>query len=126
MALVTNITKRVDIPHEEGEWMEFKKLSWRQLETASEVSTNALFDRMKKLGGDLLAALRDLDAKQEQSSQAKYDRATVLRAGIANWSYDAKVNPDTVESLDEETAVWAFNEILSLNKPRPEEERKNA
>ena len=126
MALVTNITKKVDIPHEEGGWMEFRRLSWRQLENASEITADAMLDRMKKLGGDLLTALRDLDAKQEQAPQAQYDRAAILRAGIAAWSYDAKINPDTVDSLDEETAVWAFSEILSFNKPRTEEERKNA
>ncbi len=126
MALVTNITKKVDIPHEEGEWMEFRKLSWKQLEHASDVSTDALMERMKKMGGDILKALTNSTKEQEQDPASKYDRATVLRKGIARWSYEEKVNPDNLDSLDEETAAWAFKEILSLNNPRSEEETKNA
>ncbi len=126
MALVANITKKVDIPHEEGEWLEVRRLSWRQKQKAEDTAKDLMMERMKKLGGDVLAVLRNLDEKQEQAPQAQYDQGAILRAGIAAWSYDAKVNPDTVESLDEETATWAFNEILSFNKPRTEEERKNA
>ncbi len=126
MALVTGITKQVEIPHEKDEWMVFQKLSGTQLEKAKEAAMDAMMGRMKKLGGDVLKALRDLDAKHEQQpSETQYDRTTVLRAGIAKWSYDAKVNPDNIDALDEETAAWAFKEILSLNKPRTEEERKN-
>lgn len=126
MALVTQITKRLDIPHEPGEWMEIKKLSWAQLENASNIASEASFTMLKKMGGDLLSAIRDMDIQQEKNAEAKYDKGAVLECGIVRWSYDAKVSKETIAQLDEETAAWAFDEILGMNKPRTPEETKNA
>jgi len=127
--LITDVTKKVDIPHEPGEWMVLKKLSWRQLELAANVASDEAIKRTKKMGGDVLVSLRKLwrDQKGEIESDpaSKYDRGTVLEVGIVEWSYDAKVNKESIDSLDEQTAEWAFREILDLNKPHTEEERKN-
>ena len=125
MALVTGITRKVEIPHEPGEWMELKRLSWRQLEVAAEVQTDILFKRIKKMGSDIVSAFQRAGKEQEVDPYTKYDRETVLQVGILKWSYDAEVNKASIDSLDEETAEWAFREILSLNKPRTEEEQKN-
>lgn len=124
MAL-TGISRRVEIPHEPGEWLEIKRLSWRQLEASAEAQTNALLSRMKSLGGDMVKAMRGLAGEQEQKPGAKYDRGNVLNCGIVRWSYGEEVTPANIDALDEETAEWAFEEILALNKPRTEEERKN-
>lgn len=125
MAIITNITRRAPVPHEPGEWLDIKRLSWRQLEHADSVQQDKLLPQMKKMGGDLIGALRDVGKKQEQDPVAKYDRGTVLEAGIAGWSYDAQVNKENIDALDEATADWAFREILALNEPRTEEEKKN-
>ena len=121
--LVKDVVKRVDIPHEDG-WMEFKKLSWRELHAAGEVVMYEMLDRMAKLGGDVLSALRGLDEKQSES-QPQYDKGTVLHQGILRWSYDADVTPQNIDLLDEETATWAYHQIVSMNKPKTEAERKN-
>ena len=121
--LVSNTTRRVEIPHEEGEWMEVKKLSWRQLEKASDIATDESFDRLKKMGGDIIAAFSKREAEEKQDPTTKYDRASILQMGIVKWSYDAEVKPENIDLLDEETAEWAFQEIL---KPKTEEEAKNA
>lgn len=126
MALVTNVIKRVDIPHEENEWMELRKLSWKQREKASDVSSDAILSRMKQMGGDIIKAFRETTQEQEADPSKGYDRATILYMGIARWSYDAKIDHGTIDDLDEETAAWAFKEILDMNKPRTEEETKNA
>lgn len=126
MAIVTNIVKRVEIPHEPGEWMEFKRLSWRQLENASDIATDALMQRLKAMGGDILQVLRQFGREQAQNATQSYDRKAILLCGISKWSYDAPVNEETIDLLDEETAAWAFGEILELNKPRMEEDTKNA
>lgn len=125
MALVTDIVRRVDIPHETGEWMELKRLSWRQLEKAEEIQSDSLLPKMKKMGGDIINALQEVGKKQEQDLTAKYDKGAVLGWGIVSWSYDAEVNEGNIDALDEKTANWAFREILSLNEPRTEEEQKN-
>ena len=126
MALVNNITKRLEIPHESGEWMEIKKLSWAQLEAASDVASMAAMERIGKMGGDVIAAIKGATADQERPPGSEYDKAAVLKSGILRWSYDAKVTTDTINQLDKETADWAFEQILGLNKPRTEEETKNA
>lgn len=126
MALVSGITKRVDIPHEPDEWMEFRKLSWRQMELANEIAMEDSLKRVKSLGGDMLKALRESATQQNQPEGQQYDRAAVLQAGIVRWSYDAEVTNENIDLLDEETAVWAFGEILELNAPRDEADRKNA
>ena len=125
--LVTNQSKRVEIPHEKDEWMEFRKLSWRQMEIAEEIQTDLLLKRMKSMGADMVKALRDaVKGKEEQDPFKRYDKSTVLDVGIVKWSYEAEINKENIETLDEVTADWAFKEILSLNKTRTEEETKNA
>jgi hypothetical protein len=122
--IVTNVTKKVDIPHEPGEWMIIKRLSWKQLDEASTVSSMASFERISKLGPDMAATLSKF-ASGAPSSDAAYDRATVLNQGIAKWSYSDEINPDNIDALDDVTANWAFREIVAMNQPT-EQEVKNA
>lgn len=126
--LVTNQSKRVEIPHEKDEWMELKKLSWRQMEVAEDIQTDILLKRMKSMGADMVKALRDAvgKGKEEQDPFKRYDKSTVLDIGIVKWSYEAEITKENIEALDENTADWAFKEILSLNKTRTDEEAKNA
>ena len=126
MALVTEAIKRVDIPHEDGEWLEVRRLSWRELEAASDTATDALMARMKQLGGEMVQALRSVTTEQQADPFGGYDRQAVLVAGLKAWSYDAKVTPENLALLDEETAAFAYREILTLSKPRTEEASKNA
>lgn len=126
MALVTEVVKRVEVPHEPDEWVEFRKLSWRQLEQAAEAATNRSFDRLKQMGGDILSALRTVGEQQQADPLAQYDKLLALEHGIRAWSYDAKVEVKSICLLDEQTADWAFGEIMELSKPRSEAASKNA
>ena len=118
--IVKNITKKCDIPHEADEWMIFRRLTWKQLEEASDVSSDASFERIKKMGPEIMSAL----SKQATatSATATYDRATILYKGIVKWSYEDEVSHDNIDALDDATANWAFHEILALN----DDEIKNA
>lgn len=126
MALASKQTTRVDIPHEENQWMDLRRLSWRQLEAASDAVTDANLERIKRLGGDLLRAMQGAASGQQQAPESAYDRAAVLGAGIVRWSYDVPVSPQAIDDLDEATAAWAVHEILALGKLRTEEQQKNA
>ncbi len=125
MAIVTKVVKKLDIPHEDGEHMELRRLSWRQLEQAQEVATEELYERIKKMGPEVIASFQKSGNQQQQEAVPNYDRSTVLKLGIAGWSYDAEVTPENIDCLDEQTAAWAYDEIMAMSKPRPEEERKN-
>ncbi len=126
MGIVTGISQHVDIPHEPGESMELRKLTWRQLDAASDAASGAALKRLKGYGPEVIQALRSLGNEQQKKPEAEYDRRAVLCAGIAAWSYDVPVTPENIDLLDEATAKWAFDEILSANKPRSEQEQKNA
>ena len=125
MGLVTGVTKQVEIPHEPNEWMVLRKLSWKQLEAASDVKTAAQLEQMKRLGGDLISAMQKAAGDRQQAPGDAYDRAVVLAGGIVQWSYEPAVSGETIYQLDEETAAWAFREILGLNAPRTDDERLN-
>lgn len=127
MAIVKGKTRRVDVPHEKDEWFEVKRLSWRQLELAADVHSDKALKTMKDMGADMAKAMQNetRTPTKERSPEQLYDRGIVLEAGILGWSYDEEVNKENIESLDEETAAWAFGEIVGLNKAT-EEERKNA
>ena len=112
--LVRSATKRLEIPHEPGEFMTIRRLSWSQLDLASETASLANFDRISRMGPEMVAALRQT-AEGEADEIGMYDKATVLHLGITEWSYDATVTPDNIDMLDQQTAEWAFREILKLN-----------
>lgn len=131
MALVTKVREKREIPHEPGEWMVLQKLSFRQLEDASETMVLRTRERLRAFGGDLYKAIRESnreeierqtgidpeDLDDQVDPLAQYDTFTLLRHGIHDWSYDEKLNDTTRAQLDEETSEWAAREILKLAKP---------
>jgi hypothetical protein len=128
MALVTDVAKRVEIPNEEGQWMEIKRLSWRQKELAREVASDKLLKKMKALGPEAIVGIQKIHEGKTEGTNlaAEYDMEIVLEVGISKWSYDEEVSKKTIGRLEEDTAKWAFNQILELDQPRTEEEIKNA
>ena len=129
MAIVTGLTKKVDIPHEEGQWIIIRQLSWRQREKASDAKTDSVLARVKSMGVDLMHELRGAEDRADVKKAladpaASYDRSLVLEFGIVDWSYKEKL-PKAVDDLDEITAVWAAEQILAFSSPASEEEVKN-
>ena len=116
MALVTHITKRVEIPHEAGEWLELRKLSWVQLERAKDEATSEQMRVLREMGGDLVASLQAArGAETPAAGGTSYSKAALLGMGIGAWSYDAPVTPENIGLLDEPTAAFAFAELVALN-----------
>ena len=113
--LVRSATKRLEIPHEPGQHMTLRRLSWRQLEEASETASLVSLERAGRMGPEMVVALRKI-ADGEASEGSEYDKATVLHYGITEWSYEEKVTPENIDMLDQQTADWAFLEILKLNE----------
>lgn len=126
---------RFDIPHEKDQWMELRRLSWKQLRRARKLQEEEQREVAKSFGAEFLAALTsgkvDEDKarkliKEQQYSVNNFDLEALLEEGIAGWSYDAALTPDSIESLDERTAVWAAQQIIDLTRPPTEEEEKNS
>lgn len=129
--LIKDQKTRLDIPHEDGQWVEIRRLSWRELDKAREAQQVRAMSAMKSMGGDVLEALRGAqsdgarDARQ-QSPQLVYDRATVLHAGLVAWSYDEKVTPEHIDQLDPVTADWLFRQIVEQHAESDETKKKDS
>ncbi len=125
---------RLEVPHEQDQWMELRALSWKQLKDARKVAERENREVIKELGGEILKALSspggDENArklmKQQEYDPRSFDTAMLLQFGIAAWSYERDLDEKSIEQLDERTAVWAKEEIIGLTKPPDEEAQKNS
>jgi hypothetical protein len=75
---------RFEIPFEKGEWMELRRLTWRESHAVNEISRKDPAARVAK----------------------------VLSIGIKAWSYDAEITPEAIEELDDTTAAWAMGHLM--------------
>jgi hypothetical protein len=121
MGLVTGITKRTEVPHEAGQWIELRVLSWLRLEDARRKKMNALAGYMRELGEGAAHLGRKNGAPPvEDGAEDRlvgYDIGSLLRGGIVGWSYGA-FNVAQIEDLDEQTAEWAARELLAMSQPQ--------
>lgn len=127
VALRTGLVERREIPHEAGSWMEFRLLGWKDLDDARRARQDDAFDSMRKMGKELYQMLQDgrpEDTATAVDPLAAYDLETVLRLGIAAWSYDDPVSEVTIRFLDPVTAEWAARVIVNA-EPETEAVRKN-
>jgi hypothetical protein len=127
MALIDDMAgRRVDIPHEPGQWMELRELTWPELEKARKIKQSATFADLGEIGPDTLKQLQGLSSADVSQAiadpLASVDVLTVLAAGVLKWSYDAEVTVANLERLDAETARWAATQIVQAPN---DEQRKN-
>lgn len=141
--LVTDEAIRRDIPHEPGQWIEFRRLSSAQLNRARKAREKEAREEaagmLQILGPDFLRSLREGDTEQKQRivreleeleyQVSNYDIGILLKEGIVAWSYDGGLPSDgtnPTEMLDEKTARWAANNVIAITRPPTEEEEKNS
>lgn len=120
MALINSMTKTLEIPHEPGQTMTLRMLSWRQLSEAREKRSAKVLKGLRDMGGELLRELQSADRKEIAEAAADplndYDQATLLHTGITAWSYETPVSAESIDQLDEQTAEWAAREIVGLHQ----------
>lgn len=128
--ITSKITRKLDIPGEEGEWIKIRMLSGAMLEMAEDARTKAVFESIKAAGGE---AFREVAISREERDDIvqkvtdplnDYDIGMVLRFGIVEWSYPEKVSK-AVDDLDADTRKWAAREILAFTL-RDEADAKNS
>ena len=142
MLVTKDTTEQVPIPHEDGQWMQFRRLSWLEMTEAAETAERRSVKKMTQFGSEAVGAII---ASHEKTAAAtvgtdgdgdttptkaptvgSYDRESLLENGIVAWSYEEKPSPKTIKQLDAETARWAAEQIFDLSRERTKEERKNA
>lgn len=133
MALRTGMLARHPIPHEPGEWIETRELGWKDLKVAQQARQAEGFSNLREMGKELYQMIQEVQADIADPPRpdaapadplASHDLETLLRLGIAGWSYDAPVNAETLGQLDPATAEWAGRVIVGAHGD-PEADRKN-
>lgn len=130
--LTRNVTERVDLPHEPGQFVVVRHLNWLQIEEAKRARTRAVLERAREvqdLIGVVQAASPEVVAQATDAAAADvlsgYDAATLLREGVTGWSYPEPVTPENVADLDEVTKDLVARAVVLLFSRRSEEESKN-
>lgn len=130
--LVKNlISDPAPIPHEPDQWMRFRRLNVRRLSACVDARQSKAMDRMKVMGADGLALVRDARKGKDDDDTPSdpiesYDMDLLLSMAIAEWSYgpaeQIKAELESEDSgLDPVTAKWATREALKFNGLIPEE-----
>ena len=139
MAINTVLTETEAIPHEPGQWIEFRRLGHkalkearegkarRQMRAASDVSRDLDPAFLQRMRDEVTAAVAAREAAAPEADPLDdYDTDELLRRGIAAWSYADPLTPENIDGLDEATADWAARRILALSKPTTGDAQKNS
>ena len=121
--LVIGKQKTVDIPHEDGQQITIKALSWKKLKDAQRAQQTQGIEFMRELGGELMQALRSGDTDKvkalEDAQEANinnYDRMTLLQKGLVSWTYESELSQESIEELDEVTAAFCADAIFAFSR----------
>tara|TARA_Y100000310_G_scaffold9631_2_gene10355 strand:+ start:4169 stop:4585 length:417 start_codon:yes stop_codon:yes gene_type:complete len=123
----------VDHPTEDGVRFEIRGLSWVQMDDARSKAAAGQREVLKDLGADFLAALGSTDPDESERAMERleeqryhptqFDTGTLLKAGVVDWNYtngsdeDVPVSDETLEQLDEATAVFLVEQIINITRP---------
>jgi hypothetical protein len=98
MSLCSLTTRKLDIPHEKGEWIEVRPLSAKRL--------HAITIEAKRAANEA-AQVDSIDTDAEGFALS----SMLLREAVVSWSYDAPVDSETVDDLDIVTTTWLVGAI---------------
>lgn len=93
MALCSLTTRKLDIPHEPGQWVEIRPLSTAALR-------EAIKQALEVVGGD--------DLNREYGYELT---ARMLRVAIVSWSYEPMPDDKTIADLDLKTTRWLSDQL---------------
>jgi len=136
--LVSQEPIRINIPHEENQWVEVLKLPWIKLRAARRENEKENRAIAREFGAEFVKALASTDdsdkaekrarnlIKSQQYNESNFDTHILLKAGLVGWSYEPEVSEETLNQLDEHTVTWIKQEIIDLTKPPTEEQEKKS
>ena len=110
----------VSPPWEPGASFGLRLLAWPERDEAQLARTRRSFAVMEGIDPDIMAALpqRAEDATATPTSDDpldEYDLGTLLKYGLATWSYEQDLTEPNKALLDDRTAKWIGREIIRLN-----------
>ena len=110
--MLVSETRRVDIPHEPGAWVELKELSGRQLRKNREKKTWTLMAKVNEAGGFEKLPKTPEGTEQKPDPLMAYDLDDLLEKGIVSWSAPEPVTPEAIERLNDETERFIAFELI--------------
>jgi len=117
--ITSKMTDTIEHPDEPGISFTIRKLSHHQLAMAEDARIESVAKRAKAFSGiDLPEGDDEMKARAKAEAELpenKYDRTTVLRYGITEWTYSDELNEANVRELDESTAKWLFAVIVNFS-----------
>jgi hypothetical protein len=116
-----------------------RKLSWKSLEKAKVAKSAEQAASLRPYGGEVVKALHSPELTEAAANLKKkkndpgerlkahyerFDRSSVLYAGIVSWSIEDKVNPEAIDDLEEAVAEELHRQIVDLSAPFKDEAPK--
>jgi len=124
--LVGTGTRKIDLPHEAGEWIEVRDLTRKQIAEARRLKLKSLKSMLEDLG-DIREQIKEYAGPPPEPNAAltldAYDIDYVLAEGIVAWSYGEKFSAEAVDRLDQKTAEYVARDLLGIEE---EEQGKDA
>jgi hypothetical protein len=135
--------KRTPVPHEPGEWLDLRRLTFGEMKELHEGSLRSYFDDLAELPQPVIEAQLKLekDAQKKRASAkvkakppaeqgdplAGLNLEMILQFGVMAWSYvdgdgaPVEVTPLTIAALDEVTADWAARAIMLMDAQKDDD-----
>lgn len=111
-----NKVDKVNIPHEEGEWIGIRSLTGVEMDESSNVATSRMLEQYGESLGDIMASRNGIDQSTRTPDRKQaYDSRTLLKYAIKSWSYEQPVTADNIELLDGMTRDWIWEEVVNRN-----------
>ena len=111
MGLTSQITRRLEVPGEDGAFIEYRMLSWLTIDKAKKVREPELLAHARTFIG---VDIPKPEPGQKQDRLLQFDVYTLLKHGVVGWSYEGEVD---IERLDAATAELAARAILDYALP---------
>lgn len=130
MALLSSATRKVPIPHEQGQWMEVRTaIAPYQVERAADAATEKSVRQMAALGATVIKAFTEANEGKEAAPDAAVKRSAVdldvlAEHAVVAWSYTpTEPTIENIQMLDRETRRWLHDLVWEAARPRTEAER---
>lgn len=111
--LIGTGTRKIDLPHEEGQWIEVKDLTRKVIQESKRLK---MLELMEAFAGKLDAFMGKEIDPDAQITLESYDIDTVLEFAVVGWSYDTKFSPDLIAQLDQRTAEFTACDLLGIEE----------
>ncbi len=114
--------EKVDIPFMQEDWMEFREITGGEAEEADLKGTESMTKTMKGMPPEMIGPAMDRgsEAKLTEAEQAErefkgYDHPTLVRYGVAAWSFDEQCDDAHKVDLPSRLLKWAARIVFEKN-----------